>query len=113
MELIKDYECVIHYHLGRANVVDDTVSRKSAKRLACIKCCQAELCAKMIVLGVEFEQQSTDVMLAHFRVRSLLLDRIQELQIQYEQLKKIRQQVADKVSTNFSLLDDGTLMFEN
>ena len=33
--------------------------------------------------------------------------------MQDEQLKKIRQQVADKVSTNFSLLDDGTLTFGN
>ena len=113
MELIKDYECVIHYHPRRANVVADALSQKSAGRLACIKCCRAKLCTKMIILGVKFEQQSTNVMLAHFRVRSLLLDRIWELQIQDEQLKKIRQQVADKVSTDFSLLDDGTLMFKN
>ena len=83
------------------------------RRLACIKCCQAELCAKMIVLGVEFEQQSPDVMLTYFRVRYLLLDRIRELQMQDDQLKKIRHQVVDKVSTDFSLLDDGTLMFGN
>ena len=28
MELIKDYDCVIDYHLGRANVVADALSRK-------------------------------------------------------------------------------------
>ena len=45
MELIEDYECVIYYHLGRANVVANAVSRKSTKRLACIKCFRAKLCA--------------------------------------------------------------------
>ena len=29
MELIKYYDCVIDYHLGKANVVVDSLSRKS------------------------------------------------------------------------------------
>jgi hypothetical protein len=29
LELIKDYELEIHYHLGKANVVEDALSRKS------------------------------------------------------------------------------------
>ena len=33
MELIKDYDCVIDYHPGKANVVADTLSRKSIKTL--------------------------------------------------------------------------------
>ena len=33
MELIKDYDCVIDYHLGKANVVVDALSRKSIKTL--------------------------------------------------------------------------------
>ena len=32
MELIKDYDCVIDYHPGKANVVADALSRKSAKK---------------------------------------------------------------------------------
>ena len=113
MELIKDYECVIHYHPGRANVVADALSRKSTERLACIKCCRAEICAEMNNLGVEFEQRNMGVMLAHLQVRPLLIDRIRELQMQDDQLQKIRQQVVDKVNTDFSILGDGTLMFGN
>ena len=33
MELIKDYDCVIDYHLGKANVVVDALSRKSVETL--------------------------------------------------------------------------------
>ena len=28
LELFKDYACIIDYHLGKANVVADTLSRK-------------------------------------------------------------------------------------
>ena len=31
MELIKDYDCVIDYHSGKANVVVDTLSRSQCK----------------------------------------------------------------------------------
>ena len=33
MKLIKEYDCVIHYNLGKANVVADTLSRKSVQTL--------------------------------------------------------------------------------
>ena len=33
MELIKDYDRVIDYHLGKANVVADALSRKSSQKL--------------------------------------------------------------------------------
>jgi hypothetical protein len=29
LELIKDYELEVHYHLGKANVVADALSRKA------------------------------------------------------------------------------------
>ena len=34
LELLKDYDCSIFYHLGKANVVVDALSRKSAGSLA-------------------------------------------------------------------------------
>ena len=33
MELIKDYDCVIDYHPGKSNVVENTLSRKSVQTL--------------------------------------------------------------------------------
>ena len=34
MELLKDYDCSILYHLSKINVVADAMSRKSAGNLA-------------------------------------------------------------------------------
>ena len=34
MELLKDYDCSVLYHLGKANVVANALSRKSAGSLA-------------------------------------------------------------------------------
>ena len=33
MKLIKDYDCVIYHHPGKANVAADAMSRKSVQRL--------------------------------------------------------------------------------
>lgn len=29
MELLKDYDCMITYHLGKANIVEDALSRRT------------------------------------------------------------------------------------
>jgi len=34
LELIKDYNLIINYHLGKANVVADALSQKSGRSLA-------------------------------------------------------------------------------
>ena len=36
MEFIEDYDFELHYHLGKANVVADALSRKSISSVACI-----------------------------------------------------------------------------
>src|SRR5262249_40214885 len=43
MELLKDYDCQILYHLGKANVVADALSRKSMGSLAHISIHRREL----------------------------------------------------------------------
>ena len=34
LELFKDYDCIVDYHLGKANVVADTLSKKTMSALS-------------------------------------------------------------------------------
>ena len=43
MELLKDYDCTIDYHPGKANVVADTLSRKSTGSFAYMQAIQLPL----------------------------------------------------------------------
>ena len=42
MELLKDYDCTIEYHPGKANVVADALSSKIVRTLAEIICYEKE-----------------------------------------------------------------------
>ena len=53
MELLKDYDCTIDYHPGKANVVADALSRKSTGSLAYIQTIQLSLMVELRELGVE------------------------------------------------------------
>ena len=69
MELIKDYDCVIDYHLGKANLVADALSRKSVQTLRALNAhlsllddgtIVAELIAKPNLLNRVLEAQKSD-----------------------------------------------------
>ena len=47
MELLKDYDCTIDYHLGKANVVADALSRKSTGSLAYMQTIQLPLMVEL------------------------------------------------------------------
>ena len=69
MELIKDYDYVIDYHLGKANVVADALSRKSMQTLRALNAhlslsndgtVVAELIARQNMLNLVLEAQKND-----------------------------------------------------
>ena len=69
MELIKDYDCVIDYHPGKANVVADALSRKSVQTLRALNAhlslsddgvIVAKLIAKPDLLNRVLEAQKND-----------------------------------------------------
>ena len=82
VELIKEYECTIEYHPGKANVVVDARSRKSTGSISHLKAVHLPRLVELRSLGVRLELTDTGALLATFHVRPILIDRIRELQTQ-------------------------------
>ena len=79
MELLKDYDCTIHYHPGKANVVADALSRKSSGSLTHIQEVRRPLIKELHELvdeGVRFDLSKAGAMIAHFQVKLDLFDKI-------------------------------------
>jgi hypothetical protein len=72
LELIKDYNLGINYHLGKANVVADALSRRSHANHLVVKSIPSELCnefAKLNIVAntavVEMEDDSSQLQEIH------------------------------------------------
>ena len=74
MELLKDYDCIIDYHPGKANVVADALSRKSTGSLAYMQTIQLPLMVELRELGVELRMHASRALFASFQLRSILID---------------------------------------
>ena len=66
MELIKDYDCVVDYHPGKANIVADALSRKSVQTLR--------------ALNAHLSLSNDDAIVAKFITKPDLLNRVLEAQ---------------------------------
>ena len=95
MELLKDYDCSILYHPGKANVVADALSRKSA-------CSFAHINTELIEQGLQLKV-TKKCLLAQFRVRSVYLDRVKAAQRRDPQLQKILFEVQQGQSRGFAI----------
>ncbi|CAH9089240.1 unnamed protein product [Cuscuta europaea] len=84
MELIKDYDLIIDYHPGKANVVADALSRKSTSG-ALLTCLQAS--------RARVEVTTSGALIARFDVRPTLMDEISRCQSIDEECQKIRERI--------------------
>ena len=53
LELVNDYDCIIHYHPGKVNIVVDALIRKSIGQLASLPTNQIELIKDLENLWIE------------------------------------------------------------
>jgi hypothetical protein len=68
LELIKDYDCEINYHPGKANIVADALSRKSMAELAALGISQPQLIKELTRMGLEIVGKGMPVHLANLMV---------------------------------------------
>ena len=77
LELVKDYDCDIRYHLGRANVVADALSRRVALSSLSV---QRELQHELVREQIEIISAG----FSRLHIRSSLYDEIREGQMSDE-----------------------------
>ena len=92
MELLKDYDFTLHYHLGKANVVADALGWKSKGALASITSWEWKMLKTVGQFGLQYSEQ------AHGSLGSLvatqsLLSRAIEFQGQDVEIVSIRDRV--------------------
>ena len=110
MELLKDYDCTIDYHPGKANVVADALSRKSTGSLAYMQTIQLPLMVELRELGVELRMHASGALFASFQLRPILVDCILEAQLEDPYLMSMRKKVEEGEQSDFAIRDDGDLV---
>jgi hypothetical protein len=71
LELIKNYDLEVHYHPGKANVVADTLSRKTHCNCLTVKPLDISLCHDIEKMGIEIVQQGS---VANITIESTIQD---------------------------------------
>ena len=108
LELVKDYDCNISYHPGKANVVADALSRKSSGSLAALheleKTLQEDLCRS----GIELITGRLSAM----TLQSTLLDRIIQGQKEDPELIGHKELVESRKESDFSISTEGVIRFQ-
>ena len=110
MELFKDYNCIIDYHPGKANVVVDALSRKCTSSLAYMQTIQLPLMVELRELGVELRMHASRALFSSFHQRPILVYRILKAQLEDPYLMSMRKKVEEGEQSDFSIRDDGALV---
>ncbi|BBG95481.1 cold shock domain protein 1 [Prunus dulcis] len=110
LELIKDYDCTIEYHPGRANVVADALSRKTTGSLTHLRTAYLPLLVELRKDGVELEMTQQGGLLASLHVRPILVERIIVAQLEDPTLCRIRGEVESGSRKDYAIRGDGALV---
>ncbi|KAK5785471.1 hypothetical protein PVK06_040061 [Gossypium arboreum] len=99
LELLKDYELVIDYHPGKANVVADALSQKSLFALR--------------AMNVHLSVLPDNVLVAELKAKPLLIHQIREAQKVDDELVAKRAECVPNMESEFQIDDDDCLRYRN
>lgn len=110
LELIKDYDCTIEYHPGKANIVADALSRKSRLPKSAWCGIRASLLSELRSFRVNVTAGSSGSLLAQFQVRSSLVAEIMRRQPGDSNLQKMFAKSKQGPGSEFELRADGAIV---
>lgn len=105
LEYVKDFDCDILYHPGKANRVADALSRKSVGSVASLMELPKELRNE---IG-KFKLVLVTGSLGALTLKPTILDEIREAHNEDLEMRDIRHEVIKGKTDEFKLSDDGTL----
>ena len=108
--MIKDYDCTIEYHPGKANVVTDALSRRPKSSLSHMRSGYFPLLMDLRAVGVILEAEDSGALLAIFHVRPCLVDQILAGQSQDPQMIKLKEEIEKGKKAEFQIRDDGMIV---
>ena len=104
--MIKDYDSIIEYHPGKANVVADALSRRPESSLSHMRSGYLPLLVDLRALGVILEVEDSGALLVIFHVRPFLVNQILVGQSQDPQMIKLKEEIEKGKKAEFQTRDD-------
>jgi hypothetical protein len=114
LELLKDYDCTINYHPGKANVVADALSRKNvAGSVSAMFTTKKELLLDLERVGVEMMVGEIQSYMSGLTLEPTLIEQIRTAQLSDNEITRSREEVEKGVQSDFHVAGDGMLKFRN
>ncbi|KAL0544358.1 hypothetical protein IC582_019472 [Cucumis melo] len=110
LELIKDYDCTIEYHPGKANVVADALSKKSRLPKSALCGIRVALLNELRGSKAVITTEDSGSLLAQFQVRSSLVTEIVRRQLEDSNLQKKFEKSKKGLEVEFELRTDGAIV---